>query len=66
MVSRKPDAVCFHCGTILEQCDLEYVDYMNMTENERNDYKQNFKNRLTTYNEKLVQVHPANNKGACL
>ncbi len=53
MVSRKPDAVCFHCGTTLEKCELEYSDYMNMTENQRNTYKEEYKNRMKLYAEKL-------------
>jgi hypothetical protein len=53
MVSRKPDAVCFHCGTILDKCELDYITYMNMTEAERSDYKQNYINRMKLYQEKL-------------
>jgi ribosomal protein L37AE/L43A len=61
MVSRKPDAICFHCGTTLEQCDLEYSAYMNMTEEERNTYKENFKKRMMLYSDKILQVHSMNN-----
>ena len=43
MVSRKPDAICFHCGTTLELINVDYETYVNMTEEERfnlkNDYK---------------------------
>lgn len=53
MVSRKPDAVCFHCGTMLEKCDLEYITYMNMTEDERNLFKENYRKRVKLYSEKL-------------
>jgi hypothetical protein len=60
MVSRKPDAICFHCGMNLVQCDLEYITYMNMTEEERNTYKENFKKRMMLYNEKILQVHSIN------
>lgn len=56
MVSRKPDAICFHCGTILERCDLEYSDYMNMSETERDTYKKNFINRLNSYQDKLEDI----------
>jgi hypothetical protein len=66
MVSRKPDAICFHCGTVLEQCDLEYSNYMNMTEKERSEYKENYRKRIMMYNEKILPVHPAKNEGACL
>lgn len=55
MVSRKPDAICFHCGDRLEQTDIEYGAYMNMTENERNTYRENFKKRMLMYKDKLVQ-----------
>ncbi len=53
MVSRKPDAICFHCGSVLEKCDLEYATYMNMTEEDRNSYKEDFKNRMKLYHEKM-------------
>lgn len=53
LVSRKPSAVCFHCGTKLENSDLEYKTYMNMTEIERKEYKQNYINRIKLYQEKL-------------
>ncbi len=57
MVSRKPDAICFHCGMTLELCDIEYATYMNMTENERIKYKDDFKRRILMYNEKLLQIN---------
>lgn len=66
MVSRKPDAICFHCGMTLQLCDLEYGAYMNMTEDERNEYKDNFKKRMLMYNEKLLKVNPMNNERAFL
>ena len=53
IVSRKPDAVCFHCGTTLEKSELEYTTYMNMSETERDDYKENYKKRIKIYSEKL-------------
>ena len=43
MVSRKPDAICFHCGTTLERIDVNYETYMNMTEEERSVLKNNYK-----------------------
>ncbi len=50
MVSRKPDAICLHCGTILEQCSLDYPTYMSMTDLERNDYKNSLKASTTALN----------------
>ena len=63
MVSRKPDAVCLHCGTVLDQCELDYGAYMNMTENDRNEYKENYKKRMMLYSEQILQVHSINNNG---
>jgi hypothetical protein len=56
MVSRKPDAVCFHCGTVLDKCDLDYITYMNMTEEERIAFKENYKNRVKSYQEKMDTI----------
>jgi hypothetical protein len=53
MVSKKPDAICFHCGEILEKCDIEYNAYINMTEEDRNKYRENYKSRIKLYHEKL-------------
>lgn len=53
MVSRKPDAICFHCGTTLTQCKIDYSYYMNMTEEERNTYKLEYMNRMKLYKEKM-------------
>lgn len=60
MVSRKPDAICFHCGTNLEQCTLDYSTYMNMTEDERIVYKENYKKRMLAYREKLLRSQKGN------
>jgi hypothetical protein len=60
MVSRKPDAICFHCGSTLNKCDLEYGAYMNMTEIDRNTYKENYKNRMLLYNDKMCQSNSIN------
>jgi hypothetical protein len=57
MVSRKPDAICLHCGNTLDQCELEYGDFMNMNENNRINYKKNYKKSMMMYNEKMLQVH---------
>lgn len=62
MVSRKPDAICFHCGSVLELSDLEYGAYMNMTENERNEYKANYKSRMLDYNNKMIKIKPINDE----
>lgn len=56
MVSRKPDAICFHCGSTLDRCNVSYVDFMNMTEEDRNRFKEDYKNRIMTYKEKLETV----------
>ena len=60
MVSRKPDAICFHCGSILERCDLEYIDYMNMTKEERGIFRQNYINRMQTYHNKVDALQKEN------
>ncbi len=56
MVSRKPDAICLHCGERLEQCDFDYGVYINMTENERNEYREKYKKRMLAYGEKVLEV----------
>jgi hypothetical protein len=53
MVSRRPDAICFHCGSILERCDVNYETYMNMTEVERSDLKNSYKARMTAYHNQM-------------
>lgn len=53
MVSRKPDAICFHCGGTLDKSDIEYSTYMNMTEDARNDYRENYKKRMKLYQNKM-------------
>jgi len=53
MVSRQPDAICFHCGEVLEKCNLEYSQYMNMTEEERNTYKANYIERMKQYQDRM-------------
>jgi hypothetical protein len=53
MVSRRPDAICFHCGAVLERCDVNYETYMNMTEVERSDMKNNYKARMTAYQNQM-------------
>lgn len=53
MVSRKPDAICFHCGSTLDKCEIEYMEFMNMTEEERNTYRENYKKRMQVYHDKM-------------
>lgn len=61
MVSRKPDAICFHCGSVLERCDVNYETYMNMTEVERNDMKNNYKARMIAYHNQLNKSYQEQN-----
>ncbi len=56
MVSRKPDAICLHCGSILSKCEIDYQAYVNMNENDRKEYKENYINRMRLYHENLNQV----------
>lgn len=56
MVSRKPAAICFHCGAKLEKTDLDYNDYIRMTEQDRSTYRENYKKRILKYHEKLNQM----------
>mgnify|MGYP000894996536 CR=1 FL=1 len=51
IVSRKPDASCFHCGAALHKSDIKFVDYVNMSVEERITYKENFIKRLKHYKE---------------
>lgn len=57
MVSRKPDAICFHCGTSLVKSDLEYAQYMQMTEQERIEYKEKFIARMKSYSSMLDTIN---------
>lgn len=53
IVSRKPDATCFHCGAILHKSDLDYVDFIDMSEQERMKYKEKFISRMKMYQDKM-------------
>jgi hypothetical protein len=53
MVSRKPDAICFHCGSPLVRSDVEYSQYMDMTEAQRIEIKEKFIARMQQYNSQL-------------
>lgn len=52
MVSRKPDAICFHCGAMLDICDIEYSVFVNMQEEERNEFREKYKIRILEYQRK--------------
>lgn len=57
MVSRKPDAICLHCGTVLDQIDMKYGDYMNMTEQDRKEFKDNYKKRMMLYKDRYRKIY---------
>ena len=59
MVSRRPDAVCLHCGTVLDICDINYGEYINMTEKKRNEFRENYKRRIMLYSEKILNSEHA-------
>jgi hypothetical protein len=61
-VSRKPDAICFHCGTTLDKCELKYVTYMNMAEEERNTFRENYIARMSLYQNKVNDLYRENKK----
>lgn len=46
MVSKRPDAICLHCGITLKVCDISYIEYINMNESKRNEYREEFKKRI--------------------
>ena len=62
MVTRKPDAVCLHCGMTLELSEIVYGDFINMTEKDREEFKENYKKRMLLYSDKILQVHSINNE----
>jgi hypothetical protein len=41
----------------LQRCDLDYTDYINMSEEERNKFRDNLKNRIIAYEEKLLKAN---------
>jgi len=49
IVSRKPDATCFHCGAMLHRSDIDFIEFTDMSEQERSDYKQKFIQRMKIY-----------------
>lgn len=60
MVSRRPNALCFHCGAQLEKTEIEYNKYIYMDEEERKSYRENYKKRVLKYNEKLNKMFQEN------
>ena len=56
IVSRKPDAICFHCGARLHKSDIDYVEYIDMSEQEREKYKEGFINRMNVYQDKVDTI----------
>jgi hypothetical protein len=56
IVSRKPDAICFHCGARLHKSDIDYVEYIDMSEQERAKYKEGFINRMKVYQDKVDTI----------
>lgn len=53
IVSRKPDAICFHCGTVLQKSELDYAEFVDMTEEQRERYKEKFVKRMKLYEDKV-------------
>jgi hypothetical protein len=53
IVSRKPDAICFHCGARLHKSDIDYVEYIDMSEQERAKYKESFIKRMKSFQDKV-------------
>lgn len=54
MVSRKPDAICFHCGTTLQLVDVDYETYVNMAEDERVLLKNKMKESIIKNKDKTL------------
>lgn len=56
IVSRKPEAFCFHCGVKLFNSGIGYNEYTEMSEKERERYKQRFINRMLRYQDKIASM----------
>ena len=56
IVSRKPDPICFHCGATLLKSDINYVEYIDMSKQERESYKEKFINRMKMYQENIETI----------
>lgn len=57
IVSRKPDATCFHCGSRLYKSDLDYVDYIDMSISERLKYKEKFIERMKLIKDNMDNIY---------
>lgn len=53
IVSRNPTAKCFHCGALLRESNIDYIEYTNMSGEQRSKYKDEFIKRMKLYNEKI-------------
>ena len=56
IVSRNPAAMCFHCGAKLNKTDIDYVEYIDMSEQERSKYKESFIERMKLYQDKVDNI----------
>lgn len=56
IVSRKPDAICFHCGAKLHNSDIDYMEYIDMSMQEREKYKEKFMKRMKAFQEKVDDI----------
>lgn len=45
MVSKRPNAICLHCNKPLLECDLDYSEYIMLSTEERELYKEVFKEK---------------------
>lgn len=57
IVSRKPDAICFHCGSRLHKSDLDYVDYIDMSLQERLKYKEKLIERMKMIKDNIDNLY---------
>lgn len=46
MVSKKTNAVCLHCDQELKACDISYDKYTKLDNEERQEYKMTWKQKL--------------------
>lgn len=53
IVSRRITVYCYHCGELTDRSELEYEDYIRMTLEEREKFKQKYKARMLKYREKI-------------
>ena len=56
IVSRKPEAICFHCGATLHKSDIDYAEYIDMSKQERERYKEKFIDRMKMYQENIEAI----------